>query len=70
MTDDTTQFIRRRIWHWKTTIAGVGSIVCPILAILFPAYAQKILLISSLFSGWGFIAAADGSKVPPPENKP
>jgi hypothetical protein len=63
----TTEFLRRRVWHWKTTIAGVGSIVCPIAAILWPQYAQKILLISSLFSGWGFITAADGSNVQQPK---
>ena len=59
----TTEFIRRRVRHWKTTIAGVGSIVCPILSIVFPSLAQKFALIASLFAGWGFITAADGSNV-------
>jgi hypothetical protein len=32
-----------------------------------PDIAQKIMLISSLFAGWGFISAADGSNV---QNQP
>jgi len=62
--DNTTEFIQRRTRHWKTTIAGIGSIVCPLVAIFCPPeYAQKICAISSLFAGWGLMAAADGKNV-------
>ena len=60
---NTTEFVRRRIRHWKTTVAGVGAMVCPILAILIPSHADKIGMISSLFAGWGLMSAADGSNV-------
>jgi len=60
---NTTEFIRRRVYHWKTTVAGIGSLVCPIGAILFPSLSQKFNMLSGLFAGWGLIAAADGSKV-------
>jgi hypothetical protein len=61
--DNTTEFIRRRIRHWKTTLAGIGGMLCPIAAIIWPHYADKILSISCLLSGWGLTLAADASKV-------
>lgn len=60
---NTTEFIRRRIKHWKTTAAGIGSMVCPFVGIIWPEYSQKILMISALLSGWGLCVAADGSNV-------
>jgi hypothetical protein len=64
---NTTEFIRRRIRHWKTTIAGIGLMVCPILSILIPAHADKIGMIASLLGGWGLMVAADGSNVQQPK---
>ena len=63
-TESTTQFIRRRIFHWKTTLAGIAGIVCPLLALFLPEFwALKVLAVSSILSGAGLIAAADGSQV-------
>lgn len=60
----TTLLIRRRIRHWKTTLAGLATIATPILVILFPEQAAKITLIGSTFTGWGLISASDASNAP------
>lgn len=57
--ESTTQFIRRRVRHWKTTLAGVAQIVCPIAIIFWPQEAQKIATLQGIVAGWGFICAAD-----------
>lgn len=62
---ETTQILHRRIRHWKTTIAGIATIVAPVLVILFPDYAAKITLIGSACTGWGLISAPDASNLKP-----
>jgi hypothetical protein len=57
--ESTTQFIRRRIRHWKTTAAGIAIILCPIVTILWPEFADKVVAIQSLLTGGALIAAAD-----------
>jgi len=60
---DTTQFIRRRIQHWRTTLAGVAAIVCPIVALFCPPeLSNKILAVAVMLSGSGLIAASDAKK--------
>lgn len=62
----TTQFIRRRVHHWRTTLAGIASIVCPVAALfLEPDLAVKVLSVSAVLSGAGLIAAADANKPTP-----
>ena len=57
---ETTEIIRRRIQHWKTTIAGIAGIVCPIIALFVPPeYSIKVLAAGAVLSGAGLIAAAD-----------
>lgn len=63
----TTLILRRRIRHWKTTAAGVATILAPVLAILFPEAAVKIMLVSSALTGAGLMAAADATTVQPPK---
>lgn len=59
---ETTQILRR-VRHWKTTLAGVASIVAPIAALFAPPeYQVKILAAASILSGSGLIAAADARK--------
>lgn len=59
---ETTTIIRR-VQHWKTTLAGIASIVCPIAALFVPPeYSVKILAASSMLAGSGLIAAADARK--------
>jgi len=58
--DSTTQIIQRRIKHYKTTIAGIASIVCPIVSLFLPPdWANKILAAGVILSGAGLIGAAD-----------
>lgn len=58
---ETTQLLRR-IRHWKTTAAGIASILCPIIALFVPLeYSVKVLSIASMLSGAGLLAAADSS---------
>jgi len=57
---DTTDIIQKRIRHWKTTLAGVATIVCPIAAIFAPPdWQNKILYAAVVLSGTGHILAAD-----------
>ncbi len=58
---DTTEIIQKRIRHWKTTLAGVAGIVCPILALVFPEFAVKILTVGCALNSVGNIAAADAT---------
>lgn len=60
---ETTRIIKRRIRHIKTTVAGIATILGPILAAFFPEYAGKILIATSTLTGAGLLAAADGSHV-------
>lgn len=60
---NTTEFIRRRIRHWRTTLAGIACIVGPIIAVIYPEYAVKILTITLGLSGAGHLAGADGKNV-------
>jgi hypothetical protein len=63
---ETTEIIRRRIHHWKTTLAGIASILCPIIALFVPPeYSVKVLAAASMLSGAGLIAAADAGKQKP-----
>lgn len=55
----TTEIIRRRVRHWKTTIAGIATILGPILIAFFPEHAQAISMSASSLTGIGLIAAAD-----------
>lgn len=61
--DSTTQIIQRRIRHWKTTVAGVAAIVCPIIApFLPPEWSRKVLEVALFLSGGALLAANDPSK--------
>ena len=60
--DSTTTIIRRRIRHWKTTIAGVAVLISPIVCGLWPQHAATITQIVLGLTGAGLIAAADGDK--------
>jgi len=67
MNDDshsgTTMMIRKRILHWKTSLAGVASMLCPVLAIFLPPeWAAKVLSASALLSGAVLLAANDPGK--------
>jgi hypothetical protein len=57
--DSTTVIIRRRLRHWRTTLAGVVGMLGPIAALIWPEYALKILSISSAINGAGLVAAPD-----------
>lgn len=59
----TTEIIRRRIRHTKTTLAGLATILGPIAATVWPEHAGKIMLATSALTGAGLIAAADASQV-------
>lgn len=58
---ETTELIRKRIRHTKTTLAGIATILGPIAATLWPEHAGKIMLATSALTGAGLIAAADAS---------
>ena len=64
-TGSTTEFIRRRIYHWKTTLSGIAGIAGPIAAILWPEYKDKIMTATVMLMGAGQVAAADSSNVNP-----
>jgi hypothetical protein len=55
----TTQIIRRRIRHWKTTICGIVTIVAPIAVLIWPQHALLFSSIISAVTGAGLISAAD-----------
>jgi hypothetical protein len=67
-TESTTAFLRRRVRHWKTTLAGIATIAGPILMALFPKWTLQISLVTATLTGSGLIAAADAK--PLPETKP
>jgi hypothetical protein len=64
--NNTTEFIRRRIRNWRTTLAGVAMLLCPLIAIIWPEYAVQALLVATALGGAGHIAGADGKNIPPP----
>lgn len=56
---ETTEILRR-VRHWKTTLAGIATMIAPVAALFAPPeYQVKILAAASLLSGLGHIAAAD-----------
>lgn len=59
----TTEIIRRRIRHWKTTLAGIATIASPILVGIWPQHATTIVTACSALTGAGLIAAADASSL-------
>jgi len=60
--DSTTLLIRKRIRHWKTSLAGAASMLCPVVAIFLPPeWASKVLSASALLSGAVLLAANDPS---------
>ena len=59
----TTVLIRKRILHWKTSLAGVASMLCPVVAIFLPPeWGAKVLSASALLSGAALLAANDPTK--------
>lgn len=58
---ETTEIIRKRIRHTKTTLAGIATILGPVAVALWPAHAGTITAITSALTGMGLIAAADAS---------
>jgi len=62
--ENTAQFIRRRVTNWKTTLAGLGTILCPIAIAIWPEHATHIAGIQSALTGMGLIAAADAKQKP------
>jgi hypothetical protein len=66
---ETTEILHRRVRHWRTTAAGVASIVAPVIALFCPPdLAIKVLAAASALAGSGLIAAADAR--PKQETKP
>lgn len=58
--DTTTQIIQRRIKHWKTSLAGISAIVCPLVALFVsPDLAIKLLGIGVALNAAGNMSAAD-----------
>jgi len=46
---------------WKTSLAGIITILGPIAATLWPEYANKILSITTIVAGGGLVAARDNN---------
>jgi len=57
--ESTTLLIRRRLHHWRTTVAGIVTILAPVALILWPEHAVKITAAAFAFCGGGLTAAAD-----------
>jgi len=58
--NSTSMLIRRRIQHWKTSLAGISAIVCPLVSLFLPPeWAMKVLAVAAVLSGAGLISAAD-----------
>ena len=60
----TTILIRRRIRHWKTTAAGVATLLGPIALSLWPEHSTAITNAVFAITGAGLISAADSDKPP------
>ena len=58
----TTELIRRRIHHWKTTVVGVAMILAPVAIAIWPQHSAAIQQAMIALTGAGFIAAADARK--------
>lgn len=56
---ETTELIHRRIRHWKTTLAGVASILCPVAAGFFPQHSTELLGVAVALNSVGLFNAAD-----------
>lgn len=61
--ESTTQIIRKRIRHTKTTLAGIATIVGPVAVAIWPQHAGTITTVASVLTGLGLISAADASAV-------
>ena len=61
--EGTTEIIRRRIRHWKTTVAGIATIASPVLVSIWPEHASTITAACAGLTGAGLIAAADASTI-------
>ena len=61
---ETTEIIRRRIHHWKTTVIGVVMILAPVALVVWPEHTAVIQQVIIALTGAGFIAAADARKQP------
>ena len=58
--NSTTQIIQRRIKHYKTSIAGIASIVCPFVSLFLPPeWATKVMAAGLAIGGAGLLGAAD-----------
>jgi len=62
---ETTIMIKRRIRHWKTTVAGVLAFLAPVACIIWPEYAGKIRDAALMIAGGGLIAAPDAKNTDP-----
>ena len=61
---ETTQIIRRRIRHWRTSLAGVAILAAPIALAIWPEQAPVIHRIVDALIGLGLISAADAARTP------
>ena len=57
--DSTTQIIKRRIRHLKTTTCGIVTLLAPIAMVIWPDHAMVFAGIVSAVTGAGLISAAD-----------
>jgi peptidoglycan/LPS O-acetylase OafA/YrhL len=62
----TTEIIRRRIRHWRTTLAGLACLLAPLAVAVWPQHADRIYAAAAALGGAGLIAAADAKKEKPP----
>jgi hypothetical protein len=58
---ETTEIIRRRVRHWKTTLAGVALMSAPVAVAIWPEHTALIQNIVAGLAGAGLMAAADAS---------
>jgi hypothetical protein len=56
---ETTEIIRRRVRHWKTTITGIALAAAPVAMSVWPEQSGLIAKIVAGLAGAGFILAAD-----------
>jgi hypothetical protein len=57
--DSTTQIIKRRIRHLKTTTCGIIAFAAPLAMVIWPKHAIIFSGLLSVATGAGLISAAD-----------
>jgi len=62
---ETTTIIRRRLHHWRTTVAGLCIWLAGPAMLIWPQYAAKISAVAFALAGTGLIAAPDSQNTDP-----